>query len=205
MYHAVMRAEWLHAVLIGTGLWFCATTQAHACDCAGPSDPFVELVRAEQVFEAKVLHELPTAQGFDVWAVKPLRIWKGTKLGDRSPVYSVKFCGANIEAGTSYLFYTYKDVLGPRTVMRCSRVISRHEIGEDLLEIGEPIEVEDRTSSPDPDPPDSYTLRTPSRPPCPPPSCGVKNHEHGSSNAMMLVLAAVAALAGLRRRHAAHP
>ena len=156
-------------------------------------------MRAEQVFEAQVLHELPARGRFSVWAVGMLRAWKGTTLKDNEPIYNERFCGVPLEAGNTYIFYTFRDVFGPRTIHRCSRVIARRDNGDDLLVLGPAVETSDQQR---------FDAEAPKReeqllPYCPPRGCTTGTNAEEARHGFPLLIALVAlAFRRARRSHA---
>ena len=118
--------------------------RSDACDCSGPFEPFEELVKAKQVFEAQLLYELPHELNSDdcPWQVKMLRAWKGTTTKKDAPVVNSCWCAKRgLEAGKSYIFYTHGSATGQRNIFMCSRVVSSDQAAEDLAELGEPTDV----------------------------------------------------------------
>ncbi len=151
------------------------------------------------MFEAQVLHELPARGRFSVWAVGVLRAWKGTTLKDDQPVYNDRFCGVHLEAGNSYVFYTYRDVFGPRTIHRCSRVVPRKDHGADLVVLGPAAETSDQRRF------DTAAVKQeePLLPYCPPRGCATYTRTAVPHHGFPLLLALVAlAFRRVRRPHA---
>ena len=194
--HRTRRALLTIALLLVT------TRAAAFCDCLPIREPFEALMRADAVFEARLLARLPhTERGDEVWAIETLRAWKGTSTRDDKPIHNDGSCLASLEPGRTYLFYAHQDRSGTNVVNRCSRLVAADDIAADLSEIGPPRETRD-PSQPTPLP-SAPRPSTSAQPPPPSTSCASScaiSRSTKAPGALAATLLLVVALCRKRRR-----
>lgn len=169
---------------------------AQARECPSPPDPFAALMEAEQVFEAEIIADRAVGRVDRTLDVKVLRAWKGASTKEDAPVRAFLKLAANLRPGETYIIFTRRTPLGPRTAHWCTKVVPGKELDDVLADLGPAPDVRDPAQpfSPPPEKPAPARSRPPGA--CTP-NCAAAP---GPSNGWGMLAGLLACLAGSRRR-----